>query len=170
MVGLKRGTVKLVPYRRQWVNSFKQEKKKLFARLGNLIIDIQHVGSTAIPGIYAKPIIDMSLGIKNFKDAKKLIKPLDTIGYHFYKKFGRQILFAKGPDKKRTHYLHVMKYNGAKWKGDLLFRDFLIRRPAQAKDYTRLKQRLAKQYPNDRERYTAGKKYFIGKIKKSAKL
>ena len=100
---------------------------------------------------------------------KKFIKPLDALGYHFYKKFQQQILFAKGPDKKRTHYLHAMKYNDAKWQSDLLFRDFLRMHPARAKDYTRLKQRLAKQYPNDREQYTAGKKSFIDKMKKMAR-
>ena len=165
MIGLKRGTVKLVPHHKQWANAFEQEKKKLLARLGNVIINIEHVGSTAIPGIYAKPIIDMSIGVRRLKDAEKFIKPLDALGYHFYKKFQQQILFAKGPDKKRTHYLHAMRYNGAKWKSDLLFRDFLIKNPARAKAYNRLKQRLAKQYPNDREKYTAGKKSFIDKIK-----
>lgn len=161
MIGLKRGTVKLLPYNQKWHVAFVKEKKALKRKLGKAVIDIQHVGSTAIPGIHAKPIIDMSAGIRKFKDAKKLIKSLHSLGYKFYRKFGRQILFAKGPDKKRTHYLHVMKYNGAKWKSDLAFREYLLRHPVRAKAYTALKKKLAKQHPNDREQYSAGKKRFI---------
>lgn len=169
MIGLRRGIVKLTPHHKHWASSFEREKKRILARLGDIIIDIQHVGSTAIPGIHAKPIIDMSAGVRHMKDIRKLVKPLDKMGYHFYKKFQEQVLFTKGPDAKRTHYLHVMKYKSAKWKSDLLFRDFLLKHPAKAKAYTRLKQRLAKQYPNDRERYTTGKKSFIDTIKKLAK-
>jgi len=168
MIGLKRGTVKLILYHKQWKVAFEREKKKLLAHVGDMVVDIQHVGSTAIPGLHAKPIIDMSAGLRRLKDVKKLVKPLDEMGYHFYRKFRRQVLFAKGPDKKRTHYLHVMKYNGSKWKSDLLFRDFLRTHPSKTKAYAHLKQRLAKQYPNDREQYTAGKKSFIEAVKKLA--
>lgn len=161
MLGLKRGTVKLVPYHKRWTAAFEREKKRLLARAGGLIVEVRHIGSTAVPGMHAKPIIDMAAGVRNMKDAKKLIKPLAKMGYNFYKKFGQQILFAKGPDAKRTHYLHVMKWNGAKWKNDHLFREFLVSHPARAKAYAALKKKLAKRYPDDRERYTSGKKPFI---------
>jgi len=163
MIGLKRGTVKLSPHHQKWDQAFRKEKSRTLEKLDNSIVAIEHIGSTAIPKIPAKPIIDMSLGVWRLKDAKKFIKPLDALGYHFYKKFQQQILFARGPDRKRTHYLHVMKYNGAKWKSDLLFREFLLRHPARARAYGALKQKLAKQYPNDREKYTFGKSVFITK-------
>lgn len=161
MIGLKRGTVKLVPHDKKWNVAFEREKNKLMAKVGSIVVDIQHIGSTAIVGIYAKPIIDMSAGVRRLKDAKKLVKPLDKLGYHFYKKFDQQILFAKGADAKRTHYLHVMRYKGAKWKSDALFRDYLLAHPARATAYANLKKKLAKQYPTDREKYTAGKNLFI---------
>ncbi len=161
MLGLKRGTVKLVPYHKRWASAFQREKKRLLASVGDLVVEVRHIGSTAVPGLHAKPIIDMSAGIRNMKDAGKLVKPLAKLGYNFYKKFGQQVLFAKGPDAKRTHYLHVMKWNGAKWKSDRLFREFLVRNPARAKAYAALKKKLAKRYPDDREKYSAGKKAFI---------
>lgn len=161
MIGLKRGTVKLSPYNKKWQTAFEKERQVLKKAAGKILIDIQHIGSTAIPGIHAKPIIDMSAGVRNLKDAKRLVKLFSKMGYNFYKTFQKQILFAKGPDKKRTHYLHVMKYNGTKWKNDLLFRHYLLRHPTRAKTYDTLKKKLARLYPNDREKYTAGKKLFI---------
>jgi len=161
MIGLKRGTVKLLPHDKKWASTFEKEKERLLGNLGKYIVDIQHVGSTSVPGLDAKPIIDMAAGLKRFKDAKKLIKPLDKLGYHFYREFQKQILFAKGPDAKRTHYLHVMRYNGAKWKTDKLFREYLASHPKRAKQYASLKKQLAKQHPDDREKYSTGKDKFI---------
>jgi GrpB-like predicted nucleotidyltransferase (UPF0157 family) len=83
------------------------------------------------------------------------------LGYNFYELRGDRFFFAKGPEAKRTHHLHVMRYQGAKWKNDLLFRDYLVVHPARAKAYTDLKKKLAKRYPANRERYTAGKHPFI---------
>lgn len=161
MIGLKRGTVQLHPHDTKWAGAFASEKKRILEAIGEFVVDIEHIGSTSVPGLDAKPIIDMSIGLKRFKDAKKLIKPLDEIGYHFYKNFQKQVLFVKGPDRKRTHYVHLMRYNGAKWKSDLLFRDFLLSHPKRVKGYGFLKRKLAKQFHNDREKYSAGKDIFI---------
>jgi GrpB-like predicted nucleotidyltransferase (UPF0157 family) len=169
MIGLKRGTVRLSPHSKAWKVSFERERQRLEKTLGASVLDIRHIGSTAIPGIHAKPIIDISLGLRNFKDAKKLAKPLSKIGYNFYRKFQRQILFAKGPDAKRTHYVHVMRYNGAKWKTDILFRDYLRTHPKRRGEYEKLKIALAAKYPNEREKYSAGKKTFISKTLDAAK-
>ena len=169
MIGLKRGTVKLVPYDKKWSVAFEREKKRLMKSIGRYVVDIQHVGSTAVKELHAKPIIDMSAGVQTLDDVKKLIRPLSTLGYKFYKKFDKQVLFAKGPDAKRTHYLHVMRYKGSKWKSDLLFRDYLLSHPARVKEYADLKKRLAKRYPMDREKYTAGKYLFIETTKRMAK-
>ena len=169
MIGLKRGSVKLVSHDRHWHAAFERERKRIIASVGAVVVDIQHIGSTAVPDIHAKPIIDMSAGVKRMGDIKKLIRPLSKLGYHFYKEFGEQVLFAKGPDKKRTHYLHVMRYNGAKWRSDMLFRDYLLAHPARAKAYATLKKKLARKYPNDRDKYTAGKHSFIEATLRSAR-
>ena len=161
MIGLKRGIVKITPHQKQWETAFETEKKNLLKALGNRVVDIQHIGSTSVPGLPAKPIIDISIGLRRFKDARKLLKPMEKAGYGFYKKFQQQILFAKGPDSRRTHYVHVMRYRGAKWTTDMLFRDYLRTHPRRVKAYAMLKLRLAKQFANDRGKYSDGKNRFI---------
>lgn len=172
MIGLKRGTVKLAPHNKKWVELFEKEKKILQKKLGDSVVDIQHIGSTAIPGIPAKPIIDISLGIHVMKDAKELIKPLKELGYELRPEFGGpniQRLFVKGPESKRTHYLHVMKFKGSIWNKDLLFRDYLRKYREQAKQYADLKRKLAKNFVDDRGRYTTAKAKFIHDILKQAR-
>jgi GrpB-like predicted nucleotidyltransferase (UPF0157 family) len=169
MIGLKRGTVKLVPHDVRWHASFEREKKMLLKNIGDVAIDIQHVGSTAVKGISAKPIIDISVGVNKLSDVKKLIKPLSRAGYHLYDTHRDRIFFAKGPERRRTHHLHVVHYNGAKWKSDMLFRDYLSEHPVRAKAYANLKIKLAKKYSEDREKYTAGKGQFIKATLKLAK-
>src|SRR5258708_935131 len=122
MIGLKRGIVRLLPHNPTWILIFEKEKQFLLSKLGDLIIDIQHIGSTAIPGIPAKPIIDISIGIKSMKNSKSFIKLFKKLGYEYRPDFGGpniQLLFVKGPETLRTHYLHLMKYAGAIWKNDL---------------------------------------------------
>ena len=137
------------------------KKNKLRSLLADHFVDIEHIGSTAIPGVLAKPIINISMGVKRLGDAKKLISPLVKLGYNFYRPSKDEIFFAKGPDKKRTHYLHVVKYNGKKWKNDMLFKEYLLGHPKRVREYLALKRKLAKQFSADREKYTTGKKAFI---------
>ena len=164
MIGLKRGTVKLTPHNPKWLSIFEKEKQALFRILGDLVVDIQHIGSTSIPGIQAKPIIDISVGIKSMKDSRKFIPLLESIGYEYRPDFGGptiQLLFVRGPEEKRTHYLHLMKHNGSIWKNDLTFRDFLRKDKKRAKQYSELKQDLAAKYADNRATYTASKADFI---------
>ncbi len=160
-LGLKRGSVQLHPYAKQWAAEFERERNRLLTKLGNLVVDIQHIGSTSVPGLSAKPILDISAGVRRFKDASKLTSSLRELGYSFDRSFQHQLFFAKGPDANRTHYLHVMRYKGAKWCSDALFRNYLIQHPRRAKEYAQLKTRLAKQFPHERQKYTDGKNAFI---------
>ena len=98
MIGLKRGIVQLASSHKQWTKEYKKEKSRIQKALGDHIVDIQHIGSTAVLELKAKPIIDILIGIKRLKDAKKLIKPMSRIGYKFHKQFGHQMFFAKGSD------------------------------------------------------------------------
>ncbi|MGH7141790.1 MAG: GrpB family protein [Minisyncoccia bacterium] len=161
MLGLKRGSVKLYPYQKQWSDEFEKERRRLLNKLGNLAIDVQHIGSTSVPGLTAKPILDIAIGVQRFKDAQKLAKSLRELGYNFDRPFQHQLFFARGPDAKRTHYVHVMRYNGAKWKNDALFREYLRSHPARARAYATLKVKLAKQYAGERQKYSDGKNAFI---------
>ena len=168
MIGLKRGTVKLQPYDPKWQKIFEKEKELLLDALGNKVVAIQHIGSTSVPGLTAKPIIDLSLGIHRFKDVGKLTSILRKLGYKFDRKFQHRQFFAKGPNSKRTHYLHVMRYNGAKWKSDRLFREYLRSHPKRLHTYANLKKELASQFPAERQKYSDGKDAFIKETLKLA--
>jgi len=164
MIGLKRGTVKLLPHNPKWTEAFEKEKEVLSKALNGLVVDIQHIGSTSIPGIPAKPIIDISIGIKTMKNSKDFIKIFEDIGYEYRPDFGGptiQLLFVKGPEEKRTHYIHLMKYNGSIWINDLAFRDYLRKNKDRAEQYANLKKKLAANFANDRTKYTASKANFI---------
>ncbi len=168
-IGLKRGTVKVVPYQKKWATEFEREKARILKVCGDKVVAVEHIGSTSVPGLAAKPIIDIAIGIKRLKDAKKLLPALRKLNYHFYKEFQRQRLFvAKGPDEKRTHYLHVMRYNGAKWKTDQLFKNYLRTHPKAVEQYSKLKQKLSKVHPDDRQSYADDKNNFIKSIIKKA--
>lgn len=169
-IGLKRGTVKVTSYRKQWAKEFEKEKSRILEVCGNKVKAVEHIGSTSVPGLSAKPIIDIAVGINRLKDAKKLLPLLKKLDYYFYKDFQRQRLFvAKGPDEKRTHYLHVMRYKGAKWESDQLFRNYLRTHPKAVKEYSKLKEQLGKAHKEDRQSYSDGKNDFIKRVIEKAK-
>lgn len=173
MIGLKRGTVRLLQYTSKWSKAFENEKKMLSKALNGSVIDIQHIGSTAIPGMIAKPIIDISIGTKSMANSKKLIPILQLLGYEYISEFGGpkiHLFFAKGSDENRTHYIHLMKYNGRIWRNDLLFRDYLRKNKERAQQYVKLKKTLAAKFADDRTIYTSSKAEFIHKTIKMAKL
>ncbi len=166
MIGLKRGTVKLIPYSPKWKDSFEKEKRRLQKSLGDFVISIEHIGSTAVPGVSAKPIIDIAVVVKSIKSPDKLIKLLETLGYEYKQDndvLGR-LFFTKGPEKKRTHYIHVVELKGKEWKNLILFRDYLLSHKKAVHQYTELKNKLAKSYALDRKSYTSGKDEFIKTI------
>lgn len=176
-IGLKRGTVKLMPYDPKWPDLFNKEKALLQKTFGDQILAIEHIGSTAIPGISAKPIIDIEIGVESLDVARDMKEKFEKIGYEHrpfvpgYTKEEMQWeeLYAKGPEEKRTYYVHVTIYDDSHWKNDLFFRDYLRQNLSVAKDYTELKQKLAKKYTNDRRSYTDGKDSFIKNILEMAK-
>lgn len=177
MIGLKRGTVKLVPHNPKWAELFEKEKQLLKSTFGNTIIAIEHIGSTAIPGLPAKPIIDMNIGVESLGVARGMKEKFEKLGYvhrpfvpgHTIDGLQRQELYAKGPEAKRTHYAHVTVYESDYWKTGLLFRDYLRQHPGRAKQYAELKESLAKKYAEDRETYTKNKDRFISATLEMAK-
>lgn len=94
MIGLEKGTVRLAPYSEEWAQSFEREKEALIECLGDLIIDIEHVGSTAIEGLEAKPIIDILISIKKLGEGFKCIDPLKNLGYEFKGSMGKSNRFS----------------------------------------------------------------------------
>jgi len=170
MIGLKRGTVKLSSDHIQWEKLFEIEKQLLTATLGDTI-DIEHVGSTAIPNVPAKPIIDIMIGFSEERQAKKIFKTLNKMGYgdRGEQEVPGRHLFVKGPEDNRTHYLHVTKKNSGFWTEHILFRNYLRQHKDARDEYGKLKKQLEKEYSDNREQYTKDKADFIKKIITKAK-
>jgi GrpB-like predicted nucleotidyltransferase (UPF0157 family) len=171
MIGLKRGTVKLARYDRKWKSDFKVEEKKLKKIFGKDCLELQHVGSTAISGILAKPIIDIAIVTPFISEVKHFEGELNKIGYKIKKNDNRKerLFFTKGPEEKRTHYLHISEIGSGYIEDMILFRDYLCKHDDMAKNYSGLKEKLAEKYKNRREVYTAKKEKFIKEIIKKAK-
>lgn len=100
-IGLKRGTVRLAPYNPMWQELFEVEKITLLNHVGNYISEIEHIGSTSVPGLSAKPIIDMIAAVKDLSVYTQLIEPLTKLGYEFMPErvFSDRVFFPKGPQK-----------------------------------------------------------------------
>ena len=176
-IGLPRGTVKLAEHQPLWETEAKNTVFTLKSLFGDTAADIQHVGSTAIPAIMAKPIIDIAVAVRSFKDVTALIPKLEQNGF-YYRPNSRpdnQMLFAKGSyyngtGNVQTHFIHVVILNSAEWTDYINFRDYMNAHPEDAKVYEALKMRLALEAPLDagREKYTAGKHEFITQMLQKA--
>jgi GrpB-like predicted nucleotidyltransferase (UPF0157 family) len=159
-LGLHHGIVLLVDHNPEWSQAFAAEATRIRSALGPTVVDLQHFGSTAIPTIRAKPILDLMLGIADFDQGPSLEPALAEIGYEYVPNAGvPNHVFGKGV--VRTHLLHVVAHDGAKWHRNLRFRDRLLADPTLARDYEALKARLAVEFADSRAAYTDGKEQFI---------
>jgi GrpB-like predicted nucleotidyltransferase (UPF0157 family) len=164
MVGLEKDTVRLLPYTNEWKRLFEEEKSLLQTAVGIFGLDIQHVGSTSISGMLAKPILDIAIAVRNFEKAHVCIKPIEQLGYEYRGEDGipRRHFFVKG--NPRTHHIHMNELGSRDWNNQMIFRDYLVRHPKIAKEYAELKTELAKRYPTDRQSYLYSKSPFIERI------
>ena len=167
-IGLKRGTVVLSDHDSQWETIAAQTIKQLWRVFGSVAKDIQHVGSTAIINIQAKPIIDIAVAVDDFTEVDALIPALENAGFlRRHWETDDQMLFAVGdyvkPDGMVTHFIHAVKTDSTDWHNYINFRNYLNANPSIAKAYETLKVRLAAENPLDkgREKYIAGKAEFI---------
>ena len=173
MIGLKRGTVKLISHQMMWEEEATKIISLLKSILNDVAVDIQHVGSTAIKNIDAKPIIDIAVGVNDLSSIKPYIALLEENGIIYRKEDAQgQLLFVIGDFEKdiRTHHIHVVKWNSIDWNNYINFRDYLNAFPEYAKEYDALKKKLMLNFSDKRESYTAGKQEFISKILEQAYL
>lgn len=164
MTGLKRGTVSLDEHCSQWAQDAAQTIAMLWSVLGDDAVDIQHVGSTAIQGLAAKPIIDIVVGMR---DISQIMRRSNALAAHGVMYAGQDVpdqrLFVMGDFEKdtRTHHIHVVQWNGRSWNNYIHFRDYLRSFEGRAREYEALKRDLAVRYRLDRAAYTAGKAAWI---------
>lgn len=188
-LGLRRGSSVVEPYDPNWPVLFEEERRRIVAAIGHIVVDVHHVGSTSIPGMPAKPILDIAVLLNDFDDGERCVEPLEKIGYLHMgvmddipgdRVFHRGADLPAGfPDSDvkcrttarhvpngpadivQTHILHMYSAENPVRQHHLHFRDYLIGHPATAAEYGRLKVALADRHPNDRKSYSAGKRSFI---------
>ena len=164
MLGLTRGTVALSPHREEWHRLFADERRRILNAIGDRRLPVEHIGSTAICGIAAKPILDIMVGTPEYAPELPFVKNLEAIGYEYKGENGvpERHFFGKG--EPRTVHLSIVGRGGNFWLSHLAFRDYLKNNPAAAREYEQLKRSLAERFPNDRESYTNGKLAFVERI------
>lgn len=159
----------VVPYDEAWPSLYEEERARIERAIGPWVEEIEHVGSTAVPGLAAKPIIDIMVGVKSLEDSPILVERLVGIGYEYVPEF-EQVLpfrryFRKMREGRRTHQIHLVERSNAEWwDRHLLFRDYLQADPEIAGEYARLKYELSERCSEDREAYTDAKTEFISEI------
>jgi len=170
-LGVQRGKVIVVPFDSSWKKEFEKEKEKLLDTFGNKIINIEHIGSTAIPGLCAKPIIDINVAIHSLEQAQSFIEPLEQLGYEYIaeRHFKDRYFFPKGTKSNRTHHLNLVEIGSQTgWINPLLFRDYLIHNSEMRDYYCNLKRNLSYRYSDNREKYTERKSDFVRTILEKA--
>ncbi|MBB4865028.1 GrpB-like predicted nucleotidyltransferase (UPF0157 family) [Pseudomonas nitritireducens] len=150
-----------------WPQRFAEEARVIADELNLPGLGIEHIGSTAVPGLDAKPIIDILLLPPPQSDPHRLIEPLQRLGYQYWSENPdtTRMFFVKGMPplgSGRTHHVHVMDLGEASRR--LLFRDWVRNHPEDAQRYAQVKHELARRYPTDRDAYTAGKDDVVAQI------
>jgi GrpB-like predicted nucleotidyltransferase (UPF0157 family) len=165
------GGIVVTDYDPKWVEMYEQDRSAILGGLGAMARGIEHVGSTAVPGLAAKPIIDILLGV-DADDLDRIIEPLERIGYEYnpdweislpHRRYFRRLL----PDGTSTHHLHAVPIGGEFWQRHLRFRDYLRANPSKAEEYGALKREIARQHQGSID-YTFAKTEFIQSIETMA--
>jgi GrpB-like predicted nucleotidyltransferase (UPF0157 family) len=163
--------VTLVPYNPGWPAIYEIEAVRLARLLRGEVLTIHHMGSTAIPYINAKPIIDVLVEVQDISRIDLFNNKMTKHGYIPMGEYGirGRRFFIKGDYINRTHHIHMFQKGNPEIGRHLRFRDYLISHPKEAQAYSRLKDKLARRFPKDIESYTQGKDNFITKIDEKAR-
>lgn len=173
-IGLKKGFVKVEKYNPKWQKEFNKERKNLKKVFGDIALSIEHVGSTSVVGLSAKPIIDIAIGVDSLEDIAKVKDKILKFSHYSIKEnnadgeilMRRGVPIKPGEDKPSfvTHFIHIMEIDGKKYKETLAYRDYLRKNKEVLKEYDNLKQKLAIKYQSERKAYTKAKDEFIKSI------
>ncbi len=169
MANLTQRKVEIVEYDPNWETLYRNEESKILAVIGHIAVAVEHVGSTAVLGLGAKPTIDIMVAVHRLSDADKCIEPLSSIGYEYQPEHEESMperrFFRKGQPPKEQHYhLHMVEKKSEFWRRHLAFRDYMRTHPEIAQQYYELKKESATKYGSDREGYNEAKTSFIESI------
>lgn len=155
--------IRLSPYDPSWPARFEEERTALEDVIGEWVVGgIHHVGSTAVPGLEAKPIIDILAGVRDLEESRACFEPLARLGYMYAPYLPDEMhWFCKPHPSRRTHHLHLVPVDSKRFRDELAFRDRLRDDSEIAARYLSLKHDLARRFAHDREAYTDGKSPFV---------
>ncbi|MBI9046581.1 MAG: GrpB family protein [Anaerolineaceae bacterium] len=164
--------VELLPSDSLWIKAYSIEAENLKNFFGNELLEIHHIGSTAIPGILAKPIIDIMPVVKDIDIIDSLNIQMEAVGYFAKGEYGipGRRYFFKGGLNHRTHHVHVFPIRHLEIERHLNFRDYLREHPSDAKAYSDLKEKLAIDFRKSPEKYSEGKTALIRELDEKAKI
>jgi GrpB-like predicted nucleotidyltransferase (UPF0157 family) len=156
-------TVRIVDHDPAWPGRAREELERVVAALGPTAVRLEHVGSTSVPGLGAKPIIDMQVSVTDIERQDDYVGPLEELGYMFAPDpaFPDYHYFAKPHARPRSHHLHVCQAGSRQELRHLAVRDFLRAHPDEAASYEQLKRALVREHPEDRLAYVAGKDQYM---------
>lgn len=162
----------LSPYNPIWKQLFEQEKELLSTTLSGTDFTIEHIGSTSIENLDAKPVIDIMIGLTDFSKANDQVKKIVPAGYQYIDRYEDTMpyrrFFIKDQDGIRTHHIHMVQTGTEFWQRHLAFRDYLRQHPEEKLRYQELKQKLSQQEWNDVNDYANAKTAFIREIEQKA--
>jgi GrpB-like predicted nucleotidyltransferase (UPF0157 family) len=156
--------VEVVPYNPQWRSAFEAEVKHVAAALGKNVVAIHHIGSTAIPNICAKPIIDLLVEARDITELDGQSAAMESLGYEVMGEYGipgRRYFRKDNQEGTRTHHIHAFETGSAEAERLLAFRDYMIAHPVDAQWYSELKRKLAEEHSQSIDAYRDGKDGFI---------
>lgn len=160
-------TITITHYDPQWPILYEEEKARILGVIGDKVMAIEHIGSTAVPGLGAKPIIDIMVAVRHLADAEECIEPLQSVGYEYVPEYEVSIperrYFRKGPPEAHRH-LHMVERTSDFWERHILFRNLLRAHPEIAQQYYLLKKELATKFGPNRDAYTDAKTSFIESV------
>ncbi|MBC7933244.1 MAG: GrpB family protein [Rubrivivax sp.] len=163
--------VEVVPHNPQWRAAFEAEAKHVAAALGENVVAIHHIGSTAIPNIYAKPVVDLLVEVTDITEVDGQSSAMESLGYEVMGEYGipgRRYFRKDNREGIRTHHIHAFETGSAEVERHLAFRDYMIAHPGDAQRYSELKRKLAEQHPQSIDGYMDGKDGFIKEIDRRA--
>jgi GrpB-like predicted nucleotidyltransferase (UPF0157 family) len=156
--------VRIVAHDPAWESIYKEETDQMARALGDIVVSLHHIGSTAIPEIFAKPIIDILLEVDDIVRLDDRSSAMEQLGYEAMGEFGipgRRYFRKDNASGIRTHQAHAFQADSPEIGRHLAFRDYMIAHPVEAQAYGALKQRLAREHPDDLEAYMDGKDPYI---------
>ena len=163
--------VEVVPHDPRWRDAFEAEAKQVAAALGDNVVAIHHIGSTAIPDIYAKPVVDLLVEVRDVTEVDGRSSSMESLGYEVMGEYGipgRRYFRKDDREGIRTHHIHAFEAGSAEAVRHLAFRDYMIAHPVDAQSYSELKRRLAEEHPQSMDAYIDGKDGFIREIDRRA--